>query len=146
MLAGYACAGVLNRADARRIAQLDGFIALLRFIKLQIECYCVPVGEILRRCDGSVLESCGVTESTNGFLGLIDSIKPPPDEKIGSVLRSFASELGTSYRDEQVKSCEYHIARLCEIRAPLADGVAKRRKLNTTVCLCAAAGIVILLI
>lgn len=146
MLAGYVCANVLNRAETRKLTQLDGLIALLRFIKVQIECYCVPIGEILRRCDRSLLESCGAVGASSDFFCLVNSLRPVPDDKIMSVLRSFSGELGASYRDEQVKSCDYHIARLCEIRTPLVAETAKRRKMNTTLCLCSAAGVIILLL
>jgi hypothetical protein len=43
---GYASIA-MNRMEHRRLAVLDGYIALLRYIKGQINCYAMPIGDIL---------------------------------------------------------------------------------------------------
>lgn len=146
LFAGWLTAFQLNRAESKKLSQMDSLIALLRFIRVQIDCYCVPVGEILRRCEPSLLTGCGLSSPPGDFLSLLDGLKPAPDGKTAEVLYSFCQELGGSYRDEQLKSCDYHIARLTAIREPMYSEAAKRKKVNTALCLSAAAGVVILLI
>lgn len=142
---GLAVAHYLNLGENRRLSQLEGLTSLLRFFRLQIDCYCVPVGEIFRRCDASVLSDCGYFGTPSDFCGFLGGLTPTPEGDVRSLLESFSAELGSSYRDEQLKSCDYHIAKLCDLRDRALTETKKRKRLNTTLCLCAAGAAVILL-
>jgi len=147
ILAGGAiCGSALNKEDKKRLLRLDSIISLLKFIRLQIDYYCVPVGVIFERCDPSLLNACGTNKIPSRFGEFIDSIDPPLDAPVMSILRSFSNELGTSFREEQLKSCDSHIIRLTELRASVVKDMEKRKKLNRVLCFSAAAAVVILLI
>jgi len=144
--AGIFTGNLLNRADSAKLRQLDAIISLLKFIRLQIDYYCVPVKEIFARAEPSLLIACGVGKTPESFRDLLDSLSPTPDSDITSILISFSNELGGSYREEQLKSCDYHISRLQELRNALLKDTEKRKKLNRVLPFSIAAAIVILLI
>ena len=144
--AGLFAGNLLNRADAAKLRQLDAIISLLKFIRLQIDYYCVPVKEIFARAEPSLLIACGTNKTPESFRDLLDSLSPAPDSDIMSILVSFSSELGASYREEQLKSCDYHINRLMELKSSISKEAEKRKKLNRVLPFSIAAAIVILLI
>ncbi len=146
MLGGALTALMLDRALNERLSRLDALLSLLRFIRAQIDCFCLPVEEIFGRVDDELLSACGVVSRPRNFDELISGLEPTPDEQVMKLLRSFSLSLGASYREEQLKSSDYHISSLTAIRDKLASEIGKRKKLNTTLCLSAAAAIVILFI
>jgi len=143
---GIFAGNLLNRADTEKLRQLDSIISLLKFIRLQIDYYCVPIKEIFSRAEPSLLIACGTNKTPESFRELLDTLSPPPDSDIKSILISFSNELGGSYREEQLKSCDYHINRLTEIRGTLTKEAEKRKKLNRVLPFSIAAAIIILLI
>jgi len=102
----------LGRALCQKIeagfAQTEGFIALLKYIRNQIDCYLMPVDKILAGCDPGILETCGVSADADlsvihSFSELLDCCELCISEVLAELLRKFAGELGTSYRDTQLK-------------------------------------------
>ena len=136
---------MLNKKEDQKLLRLEGLCSLLRFFRIQIDCYCVPVGEIFLRCDESILQSCGVFVRPRDFESFLAYL-PPHEPEIAQILGSFCSELGSSSREDQLKSCDYHISKLCELRDAAALRAKNQKRLNTTLCLTAAASAVILLI
>ena len=57
--AGLYIALLLARYEHRRVGVLDGYLSLLRFIRGQIDCFSMPIGQILATVDPSVLAACG---------------------------------------------------------------------------------------
>ena len=146
ILAGIFTGNALNGADKARVERIDALIALLRFFKLQIDYYCVPVREIFARCDTSLLNSFGIKKAPASFDEFTELISANTDADAISILKSFSDELGTGFREEQLRSCEYHINRLTELKIALSNANEKRKKLNRVIPFSAAAAIVILLI
>ena len=52
--AGLYIALLLARYEHRRVGVLDGYLSLLRFIRGQIDCFSMPIGQILATVDPSV--------------------------------------------------------------------------------------------
>ena len=157
ILAGGYLAVTLSRAERRRIRVLDGFLSLLCYIKGQIDCYAMPVQEILARVDRSVLAACrGFSEEEACRLAHaiapVDSVPDLVRESKGyleseseRLLMSFSAELGSTFREEQVKRCEYYMEALEEERSKLADAMPSRIRVNSVLCVCGALGLLILL-
>ena len=59
---GILLASHLNRSAERRLRETEGWIALLRFVKAQVSCFSLPMGEILARCDADLLSQCGCVD------------------------------------------------------------------------------------
>ncbi len=117
----FACgifAGLFFAAyERRRVLQAEGFLSLLRVIRMQIDCFSMPVSRILAECDRTLLADCGVSGTPKDFKALLGSTRLYLSEEICRLLADFAGRLGASYREEQLRCCEYYLARL----APYCD-------------------------
>jgi len=105
--------------ERRRVRQAEGFLSLLRLIRLQIDCFSMPVSRILATCDPDVLAACGVSQPPRDFKTLLLETKLYLSEEICRLLSDFAGRLGGSYREEQLRCCDYYLARL----APYCDAL-----------------------
>ena len=144
MLAGIVLSSSLCAADERNINATDALLSIVKFTKNQIDCFGIPVGEIFKRCDRELLEKCSVYAAPTSFDEFI-AVAELPDEA-EKIITAFSSEFGSSYRDGQLKSCDYCIARLSECLNAQKEDYKKNKKLYRAICLSAATGIIILAI
>ena len=137
---------------------LDGYISLLRYIKGQIDCYAMPLNDILTMADPRLVGAClgkgrgmwmGDGQDTPmPWLSLPQMIEEsrlylePESERL---LIQFAGEVGQTYRAEQVMRCEHYIQALGEERRKLAETAPLRVRMNSVLCLCCALGVAVLL-
>ena len=144
---GLALAYLLNSKARARLAQLEGFIALVRYLRAEIDCFSIPIPSALSRCPCGVLERCGARcdEKFKTVRELLDACDCSADE-IGELMYGFASDVGRGYRHEQLALCDRTIERLEEHREALAARLPARQKLNGTLCVCSSLAVVILLI
>lgn len=157
LASGYVALAV-RHFEYRRLRVLDGYIALIYYIKGQIDCYAMPITEILSRVDPMIILDCLGLESAKvvpfdidgsvGRLPLPTMVREsrlylqPESERL---LSSFAGELGSVYRAEQVSRCDYYIGALTEERRKLYETMPARLRTCSTLCLCCAIGAVVLL-
>ena len=66
----------------------------------------------------------------------------PESERL---LTAFSSELGHTFREEQVMRCEHYIEALEEERRRLSEAVPTRVRMNGILCMCCVLGMVVLL-
>ena len=144
---GYVSLSII-RFEKRRLRVLDGYISLIYYIKGQIDCYAMPLSDILASADPAVLAAC---------LGLDMAGHPPPaltgDRPITSMveesrlylepeterlLTTLTGELGSTYRAEQVARCDHYLRALTEERRKLGDSLPARLRAVCTLCLCSA--------
>ncbi len=135
-----------NRVAVGRLEEVESWIRLLRFIRLQVECFSLPLSAILSRADPDLLRRCGYAAGERPR----ESSRPLAecrflDEECRALCRSFFDEFGRSYREEQLCRCDYYIRLLEERRALLCGGLPGKKKINATLCLSGAAALVILL-
>ena len=158
LLAGGYVSLAVGRFERRRLRVLDGYISLLYYIKGQIDCYAMPLPEILLHADPAMLAAC---------LGLdFGRPLPPLPEGLGAepplpamvresrlylepeserLLTTFTGELGSALRGEQVARCEYYIQALTEERKKLSDTLPARLRVSCVLCMCCATLAAILL-
>lgn len=139
--------GVLHILQERaQRARAEGFLALLRYIRVQIDCFSMPVGDILASADAALLAACGAKDVPPADFGALLSLgEGDLTPEVYETLAAFDRELGTRLRDEQLRLCDRSItqlARLCE--AARTD--APRREKLLLLLPPALAGIVILLL
>ena len=146
-LSGVAGAVWMNRRSSMGLRQADGFLALLRYVRNQVECFALPVSEILRRCDPRVLSECGYASESvpRRMEELVEACRVEDRETVAYMAR-FSAEFGRCYRDEQVQSCEYYCSLLLSRRNALAGELPGKKKLHSTLCVSGALAMVILLI
>jgi hypothetical protein len=138
---------VLNSAARHTLEQIEGFLSLVRHLRNEIECFCMPLPSALARCPREVLVRCGYTASDvpKSVRELVDGCVVSDGETQKAML-SFASSIGKGYRDEQLGLCDYCIE-LIEARRQIAcEQLPSRIKRNSAVCMCGALAVVILLI
>jgi hypothetical protein len=76
---------------------------------------------------------------------LLPHVKSYLDPETYRVLQSFGAGLGSGFRDEQIKRCDYYIELLREKRTQLESELPARVKTNGAIWMLCAAGAVILL-
>ena len=132
------------RLEKKRLQVLDAWIALIAHIRAQIDCYLTPLDRILATADRSLLSQIG-NESTQTADALLNASRPHLDPEIARSLSAFFAALGTTYREEELKRCDYQLAYLRAQRETLATALPARVKAKLTLTLCMAVGAVILL-
>lgn len=147
-----ACSGLtvsqrLNRRAAAALAQVEGFMKLIRTVRGQIACFSRPIGEILGTCESEVLLACGYLEG-----------RPPRDlcELVAHshaydlptmhAVSDFVREFGHGYRADEVRVCDYALSLLEERRALLARELPQRKKQNIALSVCVSLALAVLLL
>ncbi|MBQ8208231.1 MAG: stage III sporulation protein AB [Clostridia bacterium] len=147
LISAFLCSLYLISKEKKHVELLGGFNELIREIYKQIEMLNLPVPEILERADERFLTLCGIREGEAISLEkLIDLTENRLDPKEREIIMSFASGLGRCYRDEQLRLCKYYSGELESCLAARKNDYPKKRKLIITLTVCAALGIIILII
>ena len=139
---GYG-AWLLNRRAERTVDRLDAWIALLRLTKNQIDCFSLPVPDILARCEPSLLARIGWDgeEHPKDFQGLCEAVRGSLTTEEGErIAEGFCDEIGKGYRAEQIRTCDYSIGLFCAERDRLLAELPRRRQRNTTLCMALSLG------
>ena len=133
------------RHERTRLSVLDGWIDLIFYIRTQIDCYLMPLNEILAGADRELLRACMGGESAVGLSTLLQNSQFYLNSEARRLISAFVREIGSSYREEQVKRCDYYISALRGIREKQGEELPARVRVCVALCLCAAFGIAILL-
>ena len=131
--------------ERRRLAVLDGWVELLVYIRSQIDCFLTPVGEILEHADPALLRACTAGSVPRSLPQLFSAALPYLDPTCRRLLGGMIREIGSNYREEQLKRCDYYLAALQSRRDTVAASLPSRQKLCRALCICIAAGGAILL-
>ncbi len=133
------------RYERTRLQVHDALISLLFFIKGRIDCYAMPVEQIMLGMDKGILADCRCPGQVDSIEALLPHVKVYLDPETYRVLQSFGAGLGGGFRDEQIKRCDYYIELLREKRMQLENELPARAKTNGAIWILCAAGAVILL-
>ena len=113
LISGIGCAGSLNGKAERALRQVEGLMALMRYMKTQIDCFALPISQILSEYDVDALKVCGYWgESIPEDLRQLVEKSHVYDEAALKIMKQFSLEFGKEYRAEQVRACEYALALL----------------------------------
>ena len=146
-VSGVLCAAHLNRRAERRVRQIGGWISLLRFVRGQVECFSLPMSEILARCPPEIFAECSFAgDVAPTSFEMLLSASPPDDRASEELLRRFCTEFGRGYREEELRGCDYFLAGLEARRTELSTKLPTQKKMHTTLCLCSALAVVLLLL
>ncbi len=133
----FASADLIKR-EKRRIECVEGFLALVSYIKDRIECYSTPIKNILADCDPAILKKLGLDDPVSDFGQMISVCEGLLSEETLKTLREFSSTLGKSYRDVQIRVCGKTIGELEGQKNSLNAAYPSKRK--TVIALCMALG------
>ncbi len=160
MLAGGYLSVAVSRFERRRLAVLDAYLSLIYHIKGQIDCYAMPIRDILATVDPMLLAACLGSDDPADATALLPALLCTPEPPLPALveasriylepeserlLGSFAQELGATHRADQVARCDHYITVLGEERRRLLESLPTRMRVGSTLCLCAAAGAAVLL-
>ncbi len=143
--AGAAAAYTTVRFEKQKLSVIDAWIDLIFHIRGQIDCYLKPLDEILACADREILKNCMCRTPHPDLKMLFDASAPYLGEEAKRLITSFIKEIGGSYREEQLRRCDFYINSLRIIRQKIADDLPSRTKLRITLSLCTAIGAAILL-
>ena len=133
------------RYEERRLRTLDGFISLLFYIKGQIDCYSLPLSDILSTLPVKIFSDCNTPEGSDELDDVIDNSRIYLEEESERLLEAFSSEFGSTFRDEQLRRCDHYIAALGEQRSRLFFEVGRSRRVGSAIWICSSLCLLILL-
>ncbi len=128
-----------------RISILDAWIELIEGLRTEIDCYLRPVHEILHNYPPERLRACSAGKASDSLEGLLQYALPYLDYDSRRLLSSFVKEAGDSYREDQLKRCDFFISALRKKRDAVAAASPARIRLCITLSLCGAIGVALLL-
>ena len=146
------CCGVLSGIafaafERRRCRQAEGFVSLLRHIRLQIDCFSIPVAQILAACDKRIMTDCGTEARTlPDFNALLYGTRLYVPEEMCRLLADCGAQLGSSYREEQLRCCDYFLERLIPCCDRLRTELPKRERMALILPMAISAMLVLLLL
>lgn len=143
-IGGY-CAFGTAKTEKKKLTVLEAWIAFLYCVRSQIDCFSLPLPEILKKADPTLLSALGLEEELFSTEQLVDATASILDGESQKLLKSWSKEIGTTYREEQVKRCDYYLRALEVQRDKARQNLPLRIRMLTTIHLCASLGAVILL-
>ena len=142
---GIFAAFVSVQYEKKRLSVVDGWIDLILYIRVQIDCYLMPLGDILSGGDRALFEACMSPSNAADLPAILDASGIYLDGDAKRTLESFVREIGAGYREEQLKRCDFFISSLRTQRERIAAALPLRVRLCATLCVCIALATAILL-
>ncbi len=134
-----------RRFEWRKLRTIDGFMSLLFYIKGQIDCYSRPRSEILETLPAEVFCACNCPSGAGTLEELVEASKIYLDDESLRLVSAFAAEFGSTFREEQLRRCDYYISALGEQRRILFSSVKDKGRAGSALWICAGICAIILL-
>ena len=126
---------LLVRFERRKISVLAGWSDLIWYIRSQIDCYLMPMPEILAGADRALFEACCCAEPRPNLVAVYHSSQFYLDRESRRLLCAFVREIGSGYREELLRRCDYYIATLGKLREKRLEELPARTRIAAAVCL-----------
>ncbi len=131
--------------ERARCKQAEGFVDLIRNIRLQIDCFGTPIAGILASLDSHLYAALGTSKPPCDIAHLLAQVPLLVDREYAKLLHDFAACLGTGYREEELRYCDYYLARLAPLAQKARDELEKRTRLALILPLALSAALILLL-
>ena len=146
-VSGVLVARSINASLNAALVQTEGIVSLIRFLRVQIDCFSMPIGEILSMCSIDELFMCGYKGSVMPKnLSVIVGNMRVSDSVAHKHFCAFASEFGRGYREEQLRACDYYLNLLDEHRREIVASLPSKKKRNSALCVSASLALAVLLL
>ena len=126
---GVLCGIFLAAFERAKCLQAEGFVDLIRNVRLQIDCFGTPVSRILSSLDEKLYAALGAKRGAADLHAMLASTLLLVDREFSKLLFDFASSLGTGYREEELRYCDYYLARLSPLSQKVREELEKRMRL-----------------
>lgn len=133
-----------------RIAELEGFLLLVRHIREQVACFRTPANEILASFHNEALARAGLlplapgTDLSAALSAACDRLYLDPDEL--AILREFADGFGRGYVTEELARCDLAVSRLEAAIGRRREALPRSCKLFRTLVMSGALAVIIVLL
>ena len=117
VLAGSFAASSSFVSDKKRlIRHTEAVLGLISHVRTDIDHFLTPVGGLFEDFRNDDLESCGFSSilREKGLDAAVCSQTASLTEETQEILRCFSSALGRSYKEEQLRICDYCTVRISE--------------------------------
>ncbi len=141
---GIYASRLMNTSAKAALTEAEGLMEFVRFLRSEIECFALPLPQIIARCPEDILTRCGFRGGEFRTPAELFSLFEIDDGECSRSAERFFSELGRGYRDEQLALCDYYIAILEERRRTLGNALPARRRVNSALCIAGALAVVII--
>jgi len=143
--AGASAVSFSVRFEKRKIAVLAGWIDLIRYIRAQVDCYPLPLPQILERADHALFESCFCRHPTPDLTTIYHASQIYLDAEAKRLLSSFVREFHYETRAELLRRSDYYAGELGRLREKRMEEFTAKSRVIFAVCMGAAILISILL-
>lgn len=144
LLSGALAAYTNARYEKQRLSVLDAWISLLVLLRGEIDCYLLPIDEILAKADPELIEGCMYAGNAPTPQRLLAASRIYLSTEAHRLLASFVREIGKGNREEQVRRCEYYRTGLLNIRERMAEELSSRLRVGYTLTLVSSLALAIL--
>lgn len=144
-VAGALAAVSVRVFHRRRIDTLDGFISLIFYIKGQVDCYAMPIGDIIASLPPEMLRALNCPRGALTLEELIDESRLYLDRESLRLVTAFSGEFGSVFREEQMRRCDHYIAMLSEVRQRVGMKCESEARAGSALCICTALCLAVLL-
>ena len=144
-VSGVVIAMSYSRFQTKKLNTIDGFMSLLFYIKGQIDCFARPRSDILSTLPLEVFCACNCPRGAETLEEMVEASRIYLDDEPQRLLSSFASEFGSTFREEQLRRCDYYISALSEERKRVFSEVRSKSRAGSALWICACIGIIILI-
>lgn len=134
-----------SATERKRLLVLDAWIELIGLIRGQIDCFLTPLGDILKLADKQLLSHLSSGTDRRDLSALLNDSAPYLDPDCYRYLSALVRSLGSGYREDQIRACDYCTEQLRKRREELGRQLPARVKTQGTLILCAAIGLALLL-
>jgi hypothetical protein len=134
-----------RRFQWKKLDTVDGFIALIFYIKGQIDCYSRPRSDILSSLPPEIFHACNCPRGASTLEEMVAASKIYLDDEPYRLMQTFCAEFGSTFRQEQLRRCDHYISLLNEQRRTVAREVESRSRAGSALWICAGLGVIILL-
>ena len=135
ILSSVAASRTLIEQERKRVAQIDSFMAIIRYIRDQIDCYSAPIGRIFAECPRHFFDGLGGYQGEISFGQLLERHEFTVDGEGKRILFEFSDSLGKNYRDRQIRLCDSAIVALEGYRKTKERDLSVKKKAITVLCL-----------
>ncbi len=137
----------LTRDHRAHLRELDAFYNMIVYIRDNIDHFMKPLPDIFQTYTNETLERCGFlpkvrkTDLSQAWRGQTFMIS----EECRTLLNDFCTQIGSGYRTEELRLCEYTLSRLHNILEKNRNELNNRLKLYKTVPLLFALSVILIL-
>lgn len=137
---------ISEKTDAT-IKSVSALREILEHTKNMIDCYSLPVSEILGGINFSLLIDCGFSKNTPplDFEELLIN-SHIPDSEAKELMSAFAEGFGKGYRQDELLRCSLYLEKMRSREQKLIKEASKKKNMIFTVAICASLAVVILVI